>query len=179
MGDCHHRHTDLFFHSINRLIRCTRTTPFLTALAYRVPSMTANRMHNTLSVDHRFRVTTITTVAVSWKVFRTGPEPATSRPGLHTTSRCISSAQLRWTVNSRLWGAVAVPVSCQCASTKGPGTRCPPNGYISNSINSTSTNASVFPVLRRRSWDPRQSAPVATSTRAKKVSRSFIASTSV
>lgn len=144
--------------------------------------MTANRMHNTLSVDHRFRVTTITTVAVSWKVFRTGPEPATSRPGLHTTSRrCISSVRRRWTVNSRLWGAVEVPVPCQCASTKGPGTRCPPNGYISNSINSTSTsiNASVFPVLRRRSWGPRQSAPAATSTKAKKVSRPFIASTSV
>lgn len=122
--------------------------------AYRLPSMKTNRLHDILNVGHCFRVTTITTVAVSWKVFRTGPEPATSRPGLHTTSpRCTSSVRPRWTVNSRLWGAVAVPVPCQCASTKGPGTRCPPIGYISSSINSTSTstNASVFPVLRRRS----------------------------
>lgn len=116
--------------------------------------------HSLLTSCVCYRPGTTTTAVVSWKAL-TGSGPTTSRPGLRTTSPRTSSA-LRWTAST--WRRAAVgPAPIRCASTKGPETRYPPNGFTSST-----SSKSAFPV-RRRSYGPRPSVPAATSTKAKKV----------
>lgn len=119
------------------------------------------------------RPATITTAAVRWKG-RTGTRRETcSRQGRRRTIRRRTSSGRRRTSNfSRPRDAVG-PAPIRRASTRGPGTRCRPNGFTNSNSNSST---SAFPARRTRSSGPRPSVPAATSTRAKKVRRPTITS---